>query len=193
MVEQNIFNFVLTFWWSIPLIVFLVLLFISAPYGRYKRNKGGKIPDAWGWVMMELPAVLVFGEMYRIGTYNQNVTALAFFLMWMAHYLQRAFIYPFLNRKSQRGMPFMIILLGAFFNLMNGYLNGRYIFEFSGGYPDNWIWDWRFLLGLVFFISGYIINRQADRVLRGLRESEGKDYKIPRGFIACKGIDINGT
>ena len=153
------------------------------------RKKAGTIPDVWGWVVMESPAVLVFGGMFLVGTYRDSLTAVVFLLMWMAHYVQRAFIYPFLHRKSEKGMPWWIVALGFLFNVVNGYLNGRYLFEFSGGYPDAWMRDWRFLVGSALFITGYVINRQADGALRKLRALRHGAYGIPQGglyrWISC--------
>jgi hypothetical protein len=147
----------------------MVLFFIPAPYGRHMRKREGVIPDAWGWVMMEVPAVLVFGSTFFVGAYHETVTEMVFLLMWMAHYIQRTFVYPFLRRKSERGMPLLIVSMGFLFNILNGYLNGRYLFEFSRGYPDDWMKDWRFMIGGSLFIIGYVMNRNADRVLRKLR------------------------
>jgi hypothetical protein len=42
---------------------------------------------------------------------------------------------------------------------MNGYLNGRWVFQLSGGYAASWFADPRFIIGLGLFLVGYIINR----------------------------------
>jgi len=67
--------------------------------------------------------------------------------------------------------------------------NGRFLFTFSGGYPDSWLADPRFILGVIAFIAGFIINRWADRVLRKLRQPGESGYRIPQGglyrWISC--------
>jgi len=189
MYTENLFNLIVLAWLAPALVVFPILFFFPAPYGRFKFKKGWSIPDAWGWVIMEVPAVVVFGSMFIIGSHKESTTAFVFLVMWMAHYLQRTFIYPFIHRKSQRKMPWQVVFLGFMFNTTNGYLNGGYLFTFSGGYPVNWITDWRFLLGGGLFLIGYVVNRNADKVLRDLRKKDEKEYKIPTSglyrWISC--------
>jgi steroid 5-alpha reductase family enzyme len=66
---------------------------------------------------------------------------------------------------------------------------GRYLFQLSRSYPDDWMKDWRFLIGGSLFIIGYMINRSADTILRGLRETGQGEYGIPRQgmyrWISC--------
>jgi 3-oxo-5-alpha-steroid 4-dehydrogenase 1 len=75
-------------------------------------------------------------------------------------------------------MPLSVISMGFFFNLMNAYLNGRYIFLFSGGYANSWLKDPRFIVGVILFVTGYFINRQSDLALRELRKPGESGYKI---------------
>ena len=86
-------------------------------------------------------------------------------------------------------MPLMVVSFGFIFNLMNGYLNGRYIFTFSDGYSSEWFTDPRFIVGILLFIGGYIINRQSDQILRSLRQPGESGYKVAnRGlyrWISC--------
>ena len=180
MSERATFDIIVVCWFVLAAGAFLILLFIPAPYGRHKRIEGGTIRDSWGWVVMELPAVLAFGGVFLTGTYRWGAPALAFLGMWMAHYVHRTFIYPFLERKSRKGMPWQVVALGFLFNVTNGYLNGRYLFEFSGGYDGEWLRDWRFLIGGLLFVAGYKVNRDADRILRRLREKSEQEYGIPR-------------
>ena len=81
-------------------------------------------------------------------------------------------------------MPITVIVMAVVFNLGNGYLNGRYVFHFSGGrYAMSWLSDPRFIVGTVLFIAGFIINRWADNSLRGLRKPGETDYKVPYGGL----------
>ena len=80
-------------------------------------------------------------------------------------------------------MPLLIAILGLVFNFLNAYLNGRWIYHFSGGYPSNVLYELNFIVGCVIFIAGFIINQWADSVLRALRKPGEIGYKIPYGGL----------
>lgn len=178
MTELDVFHGLLVGWFIVGVVVFGLLFFIAAPYGRHiRRGWGITIDNKLGWVLMEAPAPIVFAVFAFLGD-SVNAVSLAFLVLWEAHYLHRAFIYPFGLRGPAKRMPLVIMSFGFIFNVMNGYLNGRYIFHFSGGYDSSWLVDPRFILGTALFIIGYIINRRADYVLRELRDPGEPGYKI---------------
>jgi len=170
---------------------FTALFFISAPYGRHTRKGWGPGLLNWlGWMLMEAVSALGFAVMFVIGDAPRTAATVGFLLMWEAHYLHRAFIYPFTLRGRRKPMPLAIPLLAAAFNLGNAYLNGRYLFHFSDGrYTAEWLRDPRFIIGAILFIAGFAINRWADDTLRQLRQPGETGYKIPRGglyrYISC--------
>jgi protein-S-isoprenylcysteine O-methyltransferase Ste14 len=168
----------------------VALFFVVAPYGRHRRKGWGlTLDNRLGWILMEAPAPLVFAACFALGTYRDTWTAWVFFLLWEAHYVHRSFVYPFGLRTTGKRMPVVVAALAFLFNLLNGYLNGRYLFTFSGGYSTAWLADPRFVAGLALFLAGYVINRQADRTLRHLREQGASGYAIPYGgmyrWISC--------
>ena len=173
------------------LSVFIALFFISAPYGRYaRRGWGPQIPTWLGWLLMESVSAVLMLVMFIVGEAPRTITQLVFLLMWEAHYIHRAFIYPFRLRDKWKPMPAVVSLMGGVFNLANAYLNGRYLFDRSGDrYQADWLTSPQFVIGLVLFVTGFIINRQADTILRGLRREGELDYKIPYGgmyrYISC--------
>jgi protein-S-isoprenylcysteine O-methyltransferase Ste14 len=176
--ELTVFNSLLVGWFVLAAVVFMSLFFVAAPYGRHIRQGWGHtIGNKLGWVLMEAPAPIVFAVCFLIGSWTNAVT-LVFLVLWEAHYLHRAFIYPLGLRGSAKRIPLVVMSFGFLFNIMNGYLNGRYIFNFSGGYNSHWLSDPRFILGTTLFIVGFIINRQADSVLRDLRRPGESGYKI---------------
>jgi 3-oxo-5-alpha-steroid 4-dehydrogenase 1 len=164
--------------------VFIALFFISAPYGRHARSGWGpSISNHWGWFLMEAPAALLFAVYFFSGSVQKNTPVLVFFLAWEAHYIHRGFIYPWMIRDGRKRMPLVIALMGLAFNAGNTYINGRYLFEFSGGYPDSWVTDPRFLTGMALFTAGFVTNRWADAVLRGLRRPGETTYKVPNAGL----------
>jgi protein-S-isoprenylcysteine O-methyltransferase Ste14 len=187
--ELTIFNTLLIGWFVLAVIVFIALFFVAAPYGRHLRQGWGyAVGNKLGWVLMEAPAPLAFAACFRLGNHAGAAT-LVFLVMWEAHYIHRAFIYPFGRRGSDRRLPLVILSFGFLFNLMNGYLNGRYVYTFSGGYPSGWLGDPRFIAGLALFVIGFYINRQADQILRSLRRPDESGYRIAhRGlyrWVSC--------
>jgi protein-S-isoprenylcysteine O-methyltransferase Ste14 len=72
--------------------------------------------------------------------------------------------------------------MAIIFNFFNGFVNGYGVFV-SIEYPMRWLLSWQFILGMVLFITGFIINKTADEKLRQLRSQNGDDYVIPRGWL----------
>ena len=138
---------------------------------------------------MESAAPLVFGICFALGEFRFSIPGIVFFGLWEAHYIHRAFIYPLQRRNGDKQMPLAVICPGFIFNSVNGYLNGRFVFSFSGGYSESWLTDPRFLAGVVLFVAGFIINRDADVILSSLRKPGQSGYSIPSGglyrFISC--------
>lgn len=171
-------------------VVFVFLFYVSAPYGRHGREGWGKhVGQRIGWILMEAPSPILFAIYYLIGNVRKNGPLIVFLLLWEAHYLHRAFIYPMTIPSSNKTIPVSMTVMAFFFNLSNSYINGRYLFTFSNGYPDVWIKDWRFLVGFMLFLTGFVINRWADGVLRRLRHPGETGYRIPYGglyqWISC--------
>jgi len=170
--------------------VFITLFFVSAPYGRHsRRGWGPMIPNHLSWFTMESPSALLFALFFALGTVAKNLPILLFFVLWELHYVHRAFIYPWTIRDGHKKMPVGVMLLGFAFNVGNAYANGHYLFALSGGYPLSWLLDARFLVGVMMFVSGFIINRWADLSLRALRKPGEVNYSIPYGglfnWVSC--------
>ncbi len=171
---------------------FIALMFISAPYGRHARSGWGPMIDSrLGWVLMEGPAGVIFGIFCLLGPRpwtEWTAVQVILLVLWMAHYIHRGFIYPFTRGGSLRPIPASIVAMGFSFHIINGYLNGRWVFGLSGGYPTDWLTDPRFLVGIALFVVGYVINKQADGALKRLRR-EGPGYRIPYGglyhWVSC--------
>jgi 3-oxo-5-alpha-steroid 4-dehydrogenase 1 len=181
--EMTVYNGLLAAWFVLALVVFISLFFIAAPYGRHiRRGWGHTVENKLGWVLMEAPAPVVFAVCFFLGS-RINAVTLVFLVFWEAHYLHRAFIYPFSLRGTAKRMPLLVMSFGSIFNIMNGYLNGRFIFTFSEYSAVNWLADPRFIIGTVLFLLGFIINRQADQTLRGLRQPGESGYKISYRYL----------
>jgi len=178
--EQTIFNNLILGWFILAAVTFVSLFFFSAPYGRHIRNDWGPtISNKKGWIIMESAAPLVFAVCFLLGSNPVTVSTLVLLVLWEAHYIHRAYIYPFSLRSRAKRMPTVVLTSAFIFNILNGYLNGHYIFTLSDGYTNEWLVDVRFITGLILFITGFIINRRADLTLRKLRKPDESDYRIP--------------
>jgi len=170
--------------------VFVVLLFVRAPYGRHLRQGWGPLmPNALGWAVMESPAALVFAACFAVGTAPRNLPVILFLILWELHYIHRAFVYPLTIRDGHKKIPIAVVLMAVGFNFGNAYANGYYLFSLSDGYPEGWPGDPRFLVGTMLFLAGYAVNRWGDLRLRELRQPGETGYRIPYGglfrWISC--------
>jgi 3-oxo-5-alpha-steroid 4-dehydrogenase 1 len=191
MTELAFFQIILIASFIIAAGTFVTLFFVSAPYGRHIRGGWGPhLPNWLGWLLMESISAIGMLVMFVIGDAPRTVTTVIFLMMWEAHYIHRAFIYPFLLRDGKKNMPSVVTLLAVGFNLGNAYLNGRYLFHFAGDrYIAGWLLEPRFIAGSALFVIGFSINRWADNTLRDLRQPGETGYKIPHGglyrYISC--------
>ena len=168
-------------------LVFIVLLYIKAPYGRHVRGGWGPTLDnRLGWFLMELPAVVVFGGIWLVYA-NPGITALTLLLLWQLHYCHRVFIYPW-TLKQGKQMPWLILLMAVVFNTSNGYLNAWSIASHAEQYDLTWLWGPQFLAGVVLFFGGMALNKVSDRQLKRLSDA-GQGYLVPHGlayrWISC--------
>ena len=169
----------------ILLLVFFVLLFISAPYGRHVRTGwGAGINPRYGWLMMEAPASLVMLVAWWL--LPTGLVVMGLMMLWQIHYFHRAFIYPF-SLRSARLMPFSVVLMALVFNFANAGLNAWHFRLHHDWYTPQWLTTPAFQLGLLCFLVGYFVTKRADSILKGLR-SEGQasregEYFVPEGFL----------
>ena len=170
--------FPIQYWW------------ITAPYGRHSHNKWGWMLDnRLGWILMELVSPIVFAGFFLVGE-NEKTTALwIFFILWMLHYTHRSLIYPLRTKTIGKKIPALIVLFAIFFNAFNGWSNGYYLSTVATPYPDDWLQSPPFLIGLLLFFTGAVINIQSDNYLLSLRKPGEKNYVLPKGklfnYISC--------
>jgi 3-oxo-5-alpha-steroid 4-dehydrogenase 1 len=163
--------------------VFAALLWTTAPYGRHARaGWGPTLPARTGWIVMESPAALLFAVVYCVGDRALDAVPLSLLLLWEFHYLNRAFVYPLRMPPGGRNMPVTIVALAFLFNVVNAYLNARWISQF-GAYPHAWLGSPQFVAGALLFVGGVAINRRADAELRALRVPGGPRYSMPVGGL----------
>jgi len=129
---------------------------------------------------MEIPSLLLFMLLFLIGNIHNAGIKWLFFSLWVLHYTNRIFIFPLKTRTKGKQIPVLIVLLAMIFNLVNGFLNGYFLghIEWTRG-QMTWLTDPRFILGIIFFVSGFLINQVADNHLIRLRKGKNSGYFIP--------------
>jgi len=189
MISIEKFNLFVLIWIGIAVLIFPVTLFITAPYGRHSKSTWGPmINNRVAWILMEIPALLLFVWMVIEARGLSNLVVVIASFLWTAHYIHRSIIFPLRIKTAKKKMPILIMLFAVCFNFVNGFINGYWLGNFAS-YTNDWIFDLRFILGVIFFISGFIINKYHDKILIGLRKNSTNGYQIPFGglfrFISC--------
>ena len=99
--------------------VYVALHFFEAGYGYLFNPKyGPPVPNKVGWVVMESPVFIAMCVLWLMSGRTWEAGPLALFVLFQAHYLQRAFIFPLLLRGESK-MPLGIVVMGMAFNTLN--------------------------------------------------------------------------
>jgi len=132
---------------------------------------------------MEAPALLIFAAFFIANIGMATVVQITFLTMWTTHYLDRSFIYPIKLRISSKPLPLIVLVTGFGFNVMNAYLNSKYIIANAPKYSEIWLYDARFGAGLALFALGFAMNRHSDYILYRIRKTLRQEYNIPQGGL----------
>ena len=126
--EQGTFLLFLGAMSIIALFVFIALYFVKAGYGMFRTASWGiSINNKLAWMLMEAPVFIVMLLLWWNSARYNSIVPLIFFLLFQLHYFQRAFVFPFLLKGKSR-MPLAIMMMGMLFNLLNGFMQGEWLF-----------------------------------------------------------------
>ncbi|MFA6126771.1 MAG: DUF1295 domain-containing protein [Bacteroidales bacterium] len=179
-------------WMAIAAFFFLLLLKVTAPYGRHTSSKWGpQINNRLGWVLMEAPGMILLLYYVITRASQQNLMSWTLVAFYLFHYINRTFVFPFRIHTKAKGMPVVIVFSGILFNLVNGFLLGYY-FAWFAQYSNDDLIQPRFILGTFLFVTGVMINWNHDNKLIHLRKPGETGYKIPSGglfeFVSCPNL-----
>jgi protein-S-isoprenylcysteine O-methyltransferase Ste14 len=147
----------------------------------------GNIDKKTGWIIMEVPILIVVISFYLLGSsgFNASVFVIAVFII---HYIHRALIFPYRIKAEGKTMPVSMMFSSMAFYTINGYLIGYYHGALAS-YEWSWLYDPRFIFGLAIFLAGFYINISSDNILINLRKPGETGYKIPHGgfykYVSC--------
>ncbi len=142
-----------------------------------------------GWVLMEIVSLLFFAGFFLGGSNEKTSPMWVFFILWVGHYVNRSFIYPFRTKTSGKKISVVIVLSAIIFNTINGWSNGYYLGTLCDPYSSAWFYSPQFIGGIAIFIVGLYINIKSDNYLLSLRKPGEKGYQIPKGglfkYLSC--------
>ena len=155
----------------------------KAPYGRHTSKKWGiSIDNKLGWIIMELPALLVCPAIYFYFKIDFDISIM-FICLWIIHYFNRTIIFPFRIKTKGKKMPLVIVLSAFFFNIVNGLINGYFLSNINLHSVSIFL-----ITGFLLFVLGLYINISSDNKLINLRKIK-KGYFVPKGglfkYISC--------
>ncbi len=176
------FDLLVWAWIGVAVATFFLLQFVTAPFGRHTSKEWGPmIKNKWGWLIMELPSFVIILLALLLGSKVNSITWIIGGL-WLLHYFNRTFVFPFRIKSGNKKMPLFITGSAIFFNLCNAGFNGYYLAELSA-YSSDWLSSWQFILGCGLFFTGMAINHWADGKLMNLRKPGETGYVIPKGGL----------
>jgi protein-S-isoprenylcysteine O-methyltransferase Ste14 len=163
-------------------LVFILLFYISAPYGKFLRKGWGPvIKSKWAWMVMEFPSPALM-ILFFITSDRKSIPEIVFVMLWLSHYLHRTFVYPFRQSGREKPFPFLLVAMALVFNCLNGFVNGYGVFHISY-YSESWLFSWQFIGGVILFITGFAVNKTADEKLLDMRILNPQEYIIPGGWL----------
>ena len=131
-------------------------------------------------MLMEAPVFIVMLLLWWNSPRYNSIVPLIFFLLFQLHYFQRAFVFPFLLKGKSR-MPLAIMMMGMLFNLLNGFMQGEWLFYLAPEtlYTLDWLKTPQFIFGVLLFFTGMGINWYSDYVIRHLRKPGDTRHYLP--------------
>ncbi|KAF4040022.1 3-oxo-5-alpha-steroid 4-dehydrogenase [Phytophthora infestans] len=122
---------------------------------------GPTLDTRLGWVIMESPSAIWFAVVYLWGTRG----------------------YPSHRGNKDKRIPVTVVLSGDFYNMINAYINARYLSQFGDYSGDDPFVRPSFYAGVALFVFGLSMNIHSDLVLINLRKPGDSAYKIPYGGL----------
>ncbi|MBW2688135.1 MAG: 3-oxo-5-alpha-steroid 4-dehydrogenase, partial [Deltaproteobacteria bacterium] len=173
------YDTVLTLAFALVVFVFIGAAVMKSPYGRFASDKWGiNLSPRVGWFLMELPATLSFVFFYFQGRNRFEIVPLFFLLVWLVHYGNRGFVFPYLIRSPKgatASFSITIVVMGWLVTAVHGYLNAAFISELGQHFTLSWFSDPRFIVGITLYYVSFVLNIRSDAIIRNLRTVEEID------------------
>ena len=158
-------------------VIPLSMLFFShvpTPYGRFYKEDiwGPTLDEKHAWAIMEATGLVMFLVFYYLyGCNRTSKVPLLFLGLWSFHYINRAIIYPYaIMKQKHKKFPLILVILGFFYLSMFSYLNSKNV-SCNPKYTDDWYKSPTFIIGVIIFFIGFIINVWSDIKIRLLKKN----------------------
>ena len=176
-----IYNNILIPWAILGLFTFIVLLKVTAPYGKFTSVLWGpSMSFKWGWALQEIVSLVSFSIFFLLGGIEGKSVVWIFFMIWNIHYINRSIFFP-LRQDQKNKCPIIIVLSAIFFNIINGFINGYFLGSLAD-YSWSYMLSTNFILGSIILTIGVIINIKSDNILLNIKKKH-KSYQIPKGYM----------
>ncbi|KAK8495500.1 hypothetical protein V6N12_046189 [Hibiscus sabdariffa] len=135
------------------------LYFLQAPYGKHNHLGWGPIiSPPLAWFFMESPTLWLTLLLFPFGQQFSNPKSFLLISPYLLHYFNHTVLYPLrLSRNKNapsKGFSVSIAFMAFGFNLLNAYLQARWVSHYKDDYErDEFFW-WKFLCGLLIFVFG---------------------------------------
>lgn len=175
---------------GLAILNFIVQFIVAIPYGKHDKGDGSlRVPLRLSFAISQiLTGFIVFSVTYFLQRHYNRPINIVLYCLFTIHYINRAVVDTFAARHSQTKVTVWIPLLATLSTMFYHYINAQFIGEarFCRGY----YFDPRFIVGLIIFLTGFILNRVADAQLIVLRtDYKDRNYQIPMGcsffLISC--------
>ena len=165
-------------------VVFVALYFVDAGYGKMISPKWGPtLPNRLGWMLMESPVFILMLVLWATSEVRTVSPYFIFLLLFEMHYFNRTFVFP-LRLRGRGRMPASIVLMSVTFNIINGYIQGWWLFRLAperAYYDSGWLTSPAFVVGVVLFLAGMAVNHHSDNIIRHLRKEGDTRHYLPKG------------
>lgn len=193
---------------GVAVVAFIASLFISSPYGKFASSSYGiEMDPRVGWFLMEIMATVSFIYFYIQGPQAFRPVPLMFAGLFLLHYANRGFYFPFnirVHKGTKASFSWLVVVSGVFVTSLHGYLNAQWYSRFAEFLDWDWLCTPTCLLGLVLYEVGFWSTIHCEYIMRHLRSTDASfstateivtntgasfpavpipRYKIPKGFL----------
>src|SRR5690606_1948737 len=147
----NTYTLLSQLWIAVAVVVFIILLKFTAPYGRHTTTTWGlQIDNKLGWFILEFFVLVVLYSFLFTSIKTISLASGIMVAFFTIHYVNRSIIFPLRIKTNGKKMPVVIMFSAMGFNLANGFLIGYYFAEFAE-YSVEWLYAPQFIIGTLIF------------------------------------------